>query len=51
MVVEATVIMLGSLKTYLGTTPPAFTTLPDLELNPYVSSILLLSLQDILELI
>ena len=46
MVVEATVVLLGSLKTYQGTTPPAFTSLPDLELNPYESSILSLSLKD-----
>ena len=28
--VEATVIVIGNIRLYLGTTPPAFTTLPDL---------------------
>ena len=39
-VVEAIVILLGSIKTYLGTSPPAFSTLSDLELNPFVASIM-----------
>ena len=39
VLVEATVILLGNMKTYLGTTPAAFTTLPDLDLNPLVASI------------
>ena len=48
---EANVILLGNMKTYLGTTPPAFTTLPDLDLNPLVASIMQLTPQELLGLL
>ena len=50
-VVEVIVFLLGSIKTYLGTSPPAFTTLQDLELYPFVASIMSLTPQELLGLL
>ena len=47
VLVEATVILLN-IKTYLGTAPATFTTLPDLDLNPLVASIMQLTPQELL---
>ena len=51
VLVEATVILLVNMKAYLGTAPAAFTTLPDLEVNPLVASILQLTPQELLGLL
>ena len=45
-IVKAKVILLENLKTYLETSPPDFTNLPDLELNPFVASIMTLTPQE-----
>ena len=44
-------ILLGNMKTYLGTTPATFTTLPDLDLNPLVASSMQLTPQELLGLL